>query len=222
MVEDRFLKALASADPTPGGGGGAAYAGALASALASMVANLTSGKPAYAEVEGQVRAVLGQLDASRERLLALVDEDAAAFQPIADAYRMPAGTDGQARAKHHAIQAALPQACEVPLAIMEECLEVMGACTFLAAHGSRLAVSDAGAGAVVANGALQAASLNIYINAASMDDQGRAQAFRDRAEELMREGARRADGAYNQVAAVLGAPPLHEMVGLAPAREEGR
>ena len=220
-VDTAFLDELASASPTPGGGGGAAYAGAVASALASMVANLTLGKQAYAAVEPEVEDAIARLAASRKRLLGLVDEDAAAFQPIADAYRMPSSTAAEAQAKHDAIQAGLPRACEVPLVIMGECISVMEVCVFLAAHGSRLAVSDAGAGAVVANGALQAASLNIYINADTMDDARQADRFRSQAGAMMRQGACLADDAYNKVAQKLGAPPLHETVGLVPA-EEGK
>lgn len=39
-----FLNKLAGSDPVPGGGSVAALNGALASALAAMVANLTLGK----------------------------------------------------------------------------------------------------------------------------------------------------------------------------------
>ena len=89
MVDTRFIDELASAAPTPGGGGAAAYCGALAAALASMVGNLTVGKKRYAEVEEDVRASLGRLDDLRVRLVGLVEEDARAFEPLARAYRMP-------------------------------------------------------------------------------------------------------------------------------------
>ncbi len=133
------MDALASAAPTPGGGGASALAGALAAALASMVGNLTVGKKKYADVEGQVLAELGELDVTRGRLVALVDEGAAAFAPLAAAYRMPRETPEQQAAKDAALQEALVGACEVPLEIMRQCVPVTESCDFMARHGSTLA-----------------------------------------------------------------------------------
>ena len=90
MVDTEFVEALASKAPTPGGGGASAYAGALASALASMVGNLTVGKKKYADVEERMRAELVELDDTRAHLLSLIDEDARAFEPLAKAALMAA------------------------------------------------------------------------------------------------------------------------------------
>ena len=118
MYDTSFIDELASAAPTPGGGGASAYAGALAAALASMVGNLTVGKKTYADVEDEVRASLARLDALRARLVALVDEDARAFEPLAAAYRLPKATPEEQAAKNAALQQALVGASDVPLAIM--------------------------------------------------------------------------------------------------------
>ena len=118
MVDATFIDALASKAPTPGGGGASACAGALASALASMVGNLTVGKKKYADVEERMQAELVELDDTRARLLALIDEDARAFAPLAAAYGMPKGTDEERAAQSAALQKALVGACEVPLEIM--------------------------------------------------------------------------------------------------------
>ena len=168
MVDTEFVEALASKAPTPGGGGASAYAGALASALASMVGNLTVGKKKYADVEERMRAELVELDDTRAHLLSLIDEDARAFEPLAAAYGMPKDTDAERAAQNAALQKALVGACEVPLEIMACCLQVIESCVFVARHGSVLALSDAGAGAVLAKAALMAASLNVVINIGSM------------------------------------------------------
>lgn len=204
MVDTEFIEALASKAPTPGGGGASAYAGALASALASMVGNLTVGKKKYAEVEERVQAELMELEATRLRLLALVDADAAAFAPLAAAYGMPRGTEEEAAAQREALQAALVDACEVPLQIMQQCAQVIESCVFLAKHGSVMAVSDAGAGAVLAKAALIAASLNVRINIDSMDDAARAAAYRDEMEDLIAAGSALADDVYADVVERLG------------------
>ena len=199
MVDTGFLDALASKEPTPGGGGAAAYAGALAAALSSMVGSLTVGKKRYAAVEGQMQAELRELDVTRARLVALIDADAAAFAPLAAAYGLPRETPEERAAKDAALQAALVEACEVPLEIMRQCLLVVESCDFMARNGSALAVSDAGASAVLAKAALQAASLNVVINVASMADAERAARYADEADMLLDAGCAQADAVFASV-----------------------
>ncbi len=199
MVDTEFVEALASAAPTPGGGGASAYAGALASALASMVGNLTVGKKKYAAVEECVQSELVELADTRRRLLELIGEDARAFEPLAAAYRLPRATEEEAAAQQAALQAALVDACEVPLEIMRQCVEVVESCVFLARHGSVMALSDAGAAAVLAKAALQAASLNVVINIGSMADADRAASYRNDMEDLLAAGVPLADEVYGEV-----------------------
>ena len=184
MYDTSFIDELASAAPTPGGGGASAYAGALAAALASMVGNLTAGKKTYADVEDEVRASLARLDALRARLVALVDEDACAFEPLAAAYRLPKATPDEQAAKNAALQQALVGASDVPLAIMRAVADVVDEADYLAHHGSKMARSDAGVAAAFARAASDGASLNIFINAASMDDVAQAARYRGEAESL--------------------------------------
>ncbi|WP_270548304.1 cyclodeaminase/cyclohydrolase family protein [Eggerthella lenta] len=193
-MDTTFIDELASAAPTPGGGGAASYVGAVASALASMVGNLTVGKKTYAAVEDDVRARLDALEHLRNKLLALIESDAQAFEPLAASYRMPKATPEEAAAKQAALQLALGPACDVPLIIMRTCGEVIDHADFLARNGSKLAVSDAGAAAVLAQAAVVAASMNVYINAASMDDEARADRYRAEADRLIAEANERADG----------------------------
>ena len=189
MYDTSFIDELASAAPTPGGGGASAYAGALAAALAAMVGNLTVGKKSYADVEDEVRSSLVRLDALRARLVAYVDEDARAFEPLAACYRMPKETSEEQAAKNAALQQALMAACEVPLAIMRTVEAVVDEIDFLARNGSKLARSDAGVAATFARAAIEGASLYIFINAASMVDEERAANLRDEALALV-EAAR--------------------------------
>lgn len=184
MLDTTFIDELASAAPTPGGGGACAYVGALASALGSMVGNLTVGKKTYADVEADVYIALEALAAARENLLQLVEEDARAFEPLAAAYRMPKNTPAEQAAKHEALQAALVGACDVPLEIMRALAEVVERCEFLAFHGSRMALSDVGVAVAFARAAAEGASLNIFINVTSMDDAQQASWYRGETESL--------------------------------------
>lgn len=199
MYDTSFIDELASAAPTPGGGGASAYAGALAAALASMVGNLTVGKKTYADVEDEVRASLARLDALRARLVALVDEDARAFEPLAAAYRLPKATPDEQAAKNAALQQALVGASDVPLAIMRAVADVVDEADYLAHHGSKMARSDAGVAAAFARAASDGASLNIFINAASMDDAAQAARYRGEAESLAARTRERCDELFDFV-----------------------
>ena len=201
MVDTRFVEELASAAPAPGGGGASAYVGALAAALASMVGNLTVGKKTYAEVEGEVVRHLDELEGLRSRLIELVDADARAFEPLAAAYRMPKGTPEELSAKQEAIQRALVGATEVPLEIMRTVARVVDHADYLAHHGSRMARSDAGVSAAFARAAVDGASLNVLINAASMDDDAMASRYRKEACELAASTRERCDELFDFVKA---------------------
>ncbi len=203
-MDTSFIDELASAAPTPGGGGASAYVGAIAAALSSMVGELTIGKKRYADVEEETLGSLGRLAVLRTRLLALVEEDAQAFVPLAAAYAMPNSTKDDATAKEEAMQYALAKACEPPLAIMQACLDVVHECSFMAHNGSRLAISDAGACAVLAKAATISASLNVYINAHSMKCQSDKDFYQSKADALIQECSDLADGVYAYVASQIG------------------
>ncbi|MBR0094824.1 MAG: cyclodeaminase/cyclohydrolase family protein, partial [Synergistaceae bacterium] len=105
---ERFSELLAEKLPTPGGGGAAAYVGALSAALCSMVGNFTLGKKKYAEFEEDVKEILLKAERLRLRLLSLVDEDAQAFSPLAEAYALPK----DAPRRDEILEKALLNACE--------------------------------------------------------------------------------------------------------------
>lgn len=204
MVDNTFVNQLASSAPTPGGGGASAYCGMLAAALSSMVGELTVGKPRFADVQDEMRRTLEDLAARRVRLEQLVDEDAEAFAPLAASYRMPHGTAEEKAEKHACQQKALAGACAVPLEIMEQCGAVIDDCVTMAEKGTPLALSDAGASAVMAKAALQAAALNVFVNANSMDDEQAAEALRRRARQLIGVYGAKADGIYTFVGEEVG------------------
>src|SRR5712671_3421239 len=92
-----FLASVASSNPVPGGGSVAAHAGALAAALAQMVAGLTIGKKKYAAVDAEMRELAVRAAGLGNTLSALVARDAAAYSIVAAAYKLPADGDVQQR-----------------------------------------------------------------------------------------------------------------------------
>lgn len=191
-----FAGALASKQPAPGGGGASALAGALGMALGEMVGSLTLGKKKYAAVQGEIEAMMAEALALREQLLALVQLDAAAFEPLAAAYGLPSATEAEKAEKETALQGALYGACEVPLAIMEKCCRAVDLLEGFAQKGSVLAQSDAGAGAALCGAALQGASLNVFINTKAMADREKAGEFNRRAEGMLEEYTAKAGAVF--------------------------
>ena len=195
----QFLAELASKAPTPGGGGTAALVGAAGVALGNMVGNLTTGKKKYAAVEEKIQALNDKAETLRKELEALVQEDAEAFAPLAAAYGLPKDTPEQAADKERVMETALTRAALVPIKIMQKCLEGITLAYSYAVDGSTMAISDAGCAAVLCKAALQAASLNVFVNTKLMTNREFATALEHTAEQLLDAGTSYADEAFHYV-----------------------
>ena len=86
---------------------------------------------------------------------------------------------------------------------MRKCAAALDVIADYAAKGSVLAVSDAGCAAVLCKAALQAASLNVFINTKLMADRSRAAALDARADALLAEFVPRADETFTAVSGKL-------------------
>lgn len=165
-----FIDTLASGDPTPGGGSAAALAGALGASLAAMVARLTLGRPAYAEVEPEMQQMVAVAEQLRQQLIELVAQDAAAYEAVRTAYRLPKKSDAEQAARRAAIQEALKEASRTPLATADCCRAVLQLTARAAAAGNRNAATDACVGALLAHAGLQGAALNVRVNLTDLHD----------------------------------------------------
>lgn len=166
-----FVNELSIDSPAPGGGSVAALAGALASGLASMVANLTIGKKEYSQVRDEMKEVAVNAQALKDELLLAVDRDTEAFNSIMDAFSLPKKTDQQKTEREFAIQEATQNACLVPLEVMKKSIEALKLADIVAEKGNENAISDAGVAALMAVSAIEGADLNVRINSASLDDE---------------------------------------------------
>ncbi|MFZ0543821.1 MAG: glutamate formimidoyltransferase [Candidatus Promineifilaceae bacterium] len=176
----KFLDATAGSTPTPGGGSTAALAGALGAALAGMVANLTTGRKKYADVEDQVQSVLTSVGPLRQSLTAAVVEDSAAFEQLMAVWR-DKSLEGEA--KEEAVEQATRHAGEVPLKVARLSLEAARQAAIVAEIGNTNAVTDAAAGVIMAKAAVQIAAMNVKINATGLKNRELAQSW---SEELAR------------------------------------
>ena len=195
-----FVKILASKAPTPGGGGAAALVGAIGTALGNMVGSLTLGKKKYADVQDDIIALKAKADTLQGELLCLVAKDAEVFEPLSRAYGLPSSTDDEKREKARVMEDALQQASTVPLRIMEKCCDAIELHHEFAQKGTAIAISDVGCGVVCCKAALQAASLNVFINTKSMIDRTHAEELNTRANVMLERYTALADDIFAGVA----------------------
>jgi glutamate formiminotransferase / formiminotetrahydrofolate cyclodeaminase len=168
---DGWIDELAGGAPTPGGGSAAALAGTLAAALVAMVARLTIGKKAYAAVEAQARDILAEAEELRAKLRRLVDEDAAAYDGVSRAYRIP--KDDPSRRRR--VDDALLVAARTPADVAQRAERVLQLANEIEQIGNKNAVSDARVAAMLARTAIDGATENVKVNVAAMSDPARAQ-----------------------------------------------
>jgi formiminotetrahydrofolate cyclodeaminase len=190
-----FVAALASDLPAPGGGGAAALVGAIGAALGNMVASLTIGKKKYAEVEAEMLTLKEKCNELQRELLSQVEADEENFLPLAKAYAIPKNDP----AREDTMEEALMLACQTPLEIMQLCCEAIDCMAVFAEKGSRLAVSDAGCGAILCKAAMQAASLNVFTNTKMMKNRAIADGLNAMTVAMMDKYCPMADQIFNSV-----------------------
>ena len=179
-----FAEETASESPAPGGGSISAYMGALAAALGTMVANLSSHKAGWDDRWEYFSDWAERGMAVMNELLALVDEDTAAFNKIMDVFGMPKGTAEEKEARAAAMEAATLYATQVPLRTMKAAYRAFDVVRAMAEEGNPNSVSDAGVGALAARSAVMGACLNVKINAAGLKDRAVAEALVNEANEI--------------------------------------
>ncbi len=200
MIKDQtielFLENLASKSSTPGGGSAAAIIGGMGAALVSMVANFTIGKKGYETVNTEMESVLVRADEYRKRFVDLIQADVDVFNRVMAAYGMPKETDTDKAARTAAIQLALKEATDVPLACATLCVEVIELSRQAAEKGNTNVISDAGVAVLAAEAALGSAALNIYINIANIRDADFVNDRRQRIESMLASSSEITDKVY--------------------------
>lgn len=196
-----FVEVLASKEPVPGGGGASALVGAVGTALGNMVGSLTKGKKKYADVQADIESLCIKADSLQTELLILIEKDAVAFAPLAEAYGMPRETEEERAEKARVMEICLRNACMVPLDIMKKCGEAIELHREFGEKGTRLAISDVGVGVIFCKAALQGASLNVFINTSSMADREEAEALEKQATDLLDKYTKLADDIFEEVSA---------------------
>ena len=169
-----FCAQTASKSPTPGGGSVSALTGALAAALAEMVASLTVAKAGFESVQDEMCDLLSEGETLRDAFFSLIDADCAAFGSYMDALAMPKTAEEERAARRIALQEAARRSAEAPLEMARCAMQVMPLAEKALTHGNKMAASDARIAAILARAAVRAAVTNVRVNLPSLGDEALA------------------------------------------------
>lgn len=191
LTVKEFLNKVASSDPVPGGGSIAALNGAVASALAAMVANLTIGKKNYEEHEELMNHIASLALREKDVFIADIDRDSEAYDAVFACFKMPKATDEEKAARSAAIQEATRHAALIPMEVARKALEVMPVIADIARLGNRNAITDACVAMMAARSAVLGALLNVRINLGVLKDKEFVQELQAEADRIEQTACRK-------------------------------
>ena len=194
-----FIDEVSRDTPAPGGGSIAALAGALGSALASMVVNLSIGKSEFDPIFDELCQLAEQAQTAKDELIRAVDADTEAFNEVIAGMRMAKDTPEQMAVRAKAIQAGYKLAAQVPVQTAQLCREVLDLCQAAANIGNKALMSDAGVGALMAFAGVQGAIHNVRINLPHIKDDAFVGKMKTQLGELLAESREICEAIQQQV-----------------------
>ncbi len=196
---EEFINVTAGKDPVPGGGSVSALAGTLAAALGKMVTGLTIGRKKYADVQPDMEALAPEFDNAISMLLQAIADDAAAYDTVFNAYKLPKETDEEKAVRKAAIQEALTHAARVPLSVAERCVSIMPYIKEVAEKGNQNAITDSCVAMMCARTGALGAILNCRINLSSITDADVACELASRCDHLQQKANEMEQSLLNSV-----------------------
>ena len=159
-----LLGRLSSSAPIPGGGSAAALAGAMGASLIHMVVELTAGRPGAEAHEAALAELRDRAAHLRDELIGLAELDAAAYDRVVTARRLPRETDAERTERDARVASATHDATAAPLSAARSAAAVLELAEHLSPIGTRNAISDVGVAASLAATAVRGSALNVRIN----------------------------------------------------------
>jgi formiminotetrahydrofolate cyclodeaminase len=212
MTVSDFVAQVASAAPVPGGGSASAVAASLGAALVAMVAALSADRPKYADHAATHARAGAEGRRLADHLLALADEDSAAYAGFAAAMKLPRENDDERAARSAALRTAARAAADVPLACVEACRDVLVAAEALAGRSNVNAASDLTVAAQLVEAGARGAAANVRINLPAIGDDLAGAAIAARLDVLLAEVSALADRTREVVGSGVARAPVQEAV----------
>lgn len=179
-----LLAETAGDAPVPGGGSISALNGAIAAALAEMVANLTIGKKKYADVQDEMAEIAKSAAALQKELVLDVDRDSEAYDGVSQAFKLPKETEEEKAIRSAAIQENTKKAALVPMEVARRASALLPAIEAVVARGNQNAVTDGCVAMMCARVAVVGALFNVRINLTSIKDEEFVARLREEADRL--------------------------------------
>jgi len=175
-----FLDAVAEATPTPGGGSVSAFAAAAAAALGQMVAGLSRKKKSQVAFVDQLSAELDLLRKSGETLKAAIDRDAAAYDEVLKAFKLPQTTPEEIKVRNQEVQRTTRGATEIPLQVAERTVALWEQLAQLRAIAAASMRSDLDVAQLMASAGALGAMANVEINLDGITEAAYVQSVREK------------------------------------------
>jgi glutamate formiminotransferase len=165
-----FLDAVAAPAATPGGGSVSAFAAALSASLAQMVAGLSRKKKSQAAYVDRLSEQLDALRKTADEFAEAIDRDAAAYDAVMAAFKLPQANAEETRQREEALQLATKGAAEVPLEVAEKATKLHQRLLQLEAIAAASMKSDLQVARLMAVAGAKGALANVEINLKGLKD----------------------------------------------------
>ena len=178
-----FISDLANPVYAPGGGAAASLSAALSSSLLSMAASLTANNPRFTAFRDELTVESESLKELNMRLIALIDRDADAFEPLLKVYKLPKDTEGYSQIRH----AAVLYACSVPEDILRCTSEISNALAAVTDKCSPSILPDICCAAYLSVAAAKCAAVTIFSNTNMIKGTSDAERIEDETQKMVAE-----------------------------------
>jgi glutamate formiminotransferase/formiminotetrahydrofolate cyclodeaminase len=179
-----FLEAVAAPTATPGGGSVSAYVGAMAAALGQMVAGLSRKKKSQVLHVDKLSSLLDEMRSAADGLTEAIDRDAASYESVMTAFKMPQGNSEEIALRDSSIQTATMKAAEVPLQVAERAVQLNGKLLQLETIAAASMKSDLQVARLMAIAAAKGALANVEINSDGLKDAAYVEKMKSKVAEL--------------------------------------